>query len=142
MCIIIVHVFQPECKLKLMDYSSTLSLFVLCPATEITGSSLVEFSSQELDGEFDPASHDAAMQRAYGSEFYDQPESDEDKPDLGEEGSGGGGGAYEEGEGLIDWDPRHLRREGEGGGVWEEEEEGEGGGPHCDDPDFNVRWIE
>ncbi|GAC98060.1 potential nucleolar ribosome biogenesis factor [Pseudozyma hubeiensis SY62] len=46
---------------------------------EVTGSSAVDLDGLDLEGDFDPDSHDKAMQKAFGDQYYDG-EDDDEKP--------------------------------------------------------------
>lgn len=98
----------------------------------MTGDTDLQLSAKDLDGDFDPTSHDAAMQRAFGEQYYT--EQDSEKPVFSDSGEDGGSLCSVQccalfqvfpvvcAEGSVDWDQ------------WPTGEEG----PHCEDPDFNV----
>ncbi|KAJ9474528.1 Protein KRI1 [Pseudozyma hubeiensis] len=46
---------------------------------EVTGSSTVDLDGLDLEGDFDPDSHDKAMQKAFGDQYYEG-EDDDEKP--------------------------------------------------------------
>lgn len=46
---------------------------------EVTGSSSVDLDGLDLEGDFDPDSHDKAMQKAFGDQYYEG-EDDDEKP--------------------------------------------------------------
>ena len=55
---------------------------------EITGNTVVGFTEEDIEGEFDPAHYDEAMRRVFSEEYYSE-QVDKKKPvfsDSGEDG--------------------------------------------------------
>lgn len=48
---------------------------------EVTGSEKVDFSVEDIDGDFDPEEHDKYMQKLFSDEYY-QDAVDEQKPEF------------------------------------------------------------
>ena len=96
---------------------------------KITGNEEMELNEDDIEGDFDPEKYDKKMAEIFKN--YDENVDDDEKPtfsDLDEE--------YEDeyGEDFEDWD-NWTGRDTEDNTA---EDEGEDGGPHCEDEDFNM----
>jgi protein KRI1 len=83
---------------------------------ELTGNPNVGFTEDDLQGDFDPNAHDQAMNKVFDDDYYENCEEDEVKPQFNDS---------DEDENWDEWIPG-------------EDPEYEDGGPHCEDPDFNM----
>ena len=62
---------------------------MILSCSELTGNTVVGFTAQELEGEFDPDSYDASMSRIFDEQYYEQEKEGAEKPvfsDSEEEG--------------------------------------------------------
>ena len=70
-----------------MFVSFSVSYYLSC--SELTGNTVVGFTEEELEGEFDPCSYDASMSRIFDEGYYEEEQEGAEKPvfsDSEEEG--------------------------------------------------------
>nr|CAG4651816.1 EOG090X05XL [Triops cancriformis] len=95
---------------------------------EITGNPNLGFQENVFDEDFDPEKHDKLMQEVFNEDYYAVDEG-ETKPEFPDE---------EELE-IENWDAYGGDEEGaNNGGDGNQVEDENHGGPHCEDPDFNM----
>ncbi|XP_028393073.1 protein KRI1 homolog [Dendronephthya gigantea] len=80
---------------------------------EVTGNPNVGFGDEDLEGDFDPAKYDEAMQKAFNDDYYNEEEAK--KPEFNDD----------------DYDDFEEEN-------WDDWEGHTGGELHCDDPGFNM----